>query len=86
MNCTLKNLIKAGFLLGIVVYAVNMLFFSNAFFYYASGIWVTDILIQGRGEPSIGPGLILGLFACILTATFYCYVFCKLKAAYTRRK
>jgi len=84
-----------GLLLGIVVYVSCMMFplfggdltfFPNVFLYYSSGIWLGDIFIQGRGEAAIPLAIIIGLFACILTMIFYCYVFCKINAAFADKE
>lgn len=86
MNCSKKNISIVGLLLGIVVFAINMTGLTNALLYYASGMRVVDMFMQGRGESAIGIALFFYLVASVLTMTLYCYVFCKVKAAWLRKK
>jgi len=78
MNCTGKKIIFGGTGLGILIFILNTMFFSNAFLYYASGIWLGDLAARGKGEAGLLTALSVGLLACILTSVLYCFLACKL--------
>jgi len=78
MKCTSKKLLFFGLGLGVSLFIINSMFFSNAFIYYASGIWLGDLAMQGKGESGILVGLSVGLLACIVTSIIYCYLACRL--------
>ena len=78
MNCAGKKLLFFALGIGVLVFIINAMFFSNVVIYYASGIWIGDWVVRGRGETGIFIGLFVGLFACVITSAIYSYLGCRL--------
>ena len=83
MRCTLKNICVFGSLLGLLLFALGMAVASSRIFYYASGVWLADIYVQGKGEAGIPAALLVGLVSSVVMGFIYVFLFCRL---YNRHK
>jgi hypothetical protein len=78
MKCKGTSLLLGGCLLGFLLFVLNTTLYSNRFLYFGTGIFLGDLLLQGRGESGLLAGLLVGLLASMATSVFYCYVICRI--------
>lgn len=78
MKCTVRNIFSVGSILGLLLFSLGVAVASNRIFYYASGAWVADVYVQGKGETAIPAALIVGVFSSIAMGLIYVFLFCRL--------
>ena len=84
MKCTVRNIFGFGSLLGLVLFVLGASVVSNRIFYFASGAWIADLYVQGKGEDSIPVALMVGVISSIAMGLIYIFMFCRLYNLYRR--
>ena len=82
MKCTVRNIFGFGSLLGLVLFVLGAAVVSNRIFYFASGAWIADLYVQGKGEASIPVALIVGIISSMAMGLIYIFMFCRLYNLY----
>ena len=78
MRCTFRSIFALGSFLGLLIFVLGAAVATNRIFYYASGAWIADMYVQGKGEAGLFVALLVGIVSFMVMGMIYIFLFCRL--------